>query len=56
MEAEQWEDIINKMVKAFRLYIEEDKTDFDSVQSKNKQKQIKYGMRLFIKYFGHLWY
>ena len=51
MNEEEWAKIIDKMIKAFRLYIEK-----DGNLSKNKQKQIIYGMRLFIKYFHHLWY
>lgn len=53
MTFEQWQVIINKMIKAFELYI---KPDNEIIPSKNKQKQINYGMKLFIKYFGHLWY
>lgn len=50
------------MIKGFKLYIqEEDKNYLVSEKerqrlSKNRQKQINYGFRLFIKYFGHLWY
>ena len=64
MTAEQWKDTLNKMIKAFRLYIE--KEDFKSDLllsdkqkkqiSKNRQKQITYGMKLFVKYFGALWF
>ena len=53
MTFEQWQAIINKMIKAFELYI---KPDNEIIPSKNKQKQMNYGMKLFIKYFGHLWY
>ena len=58
----QWKDILSKMIKAFKLYcINEDRDIIISEQerkarSKNRQKQINYGMRLFIKYFSHLWY
>ena len=57
---EQWEKILDKMIKAFRLYIEPDETDYTKSEeekkqiSKNKQKQITYGMKLFIKYFSGL--
>ena len=52
------------MIEAFRLYIEPDDHKDDlllsdeqkEMKSKNKQKQITYGMRLFVKYFGGLWY
>lgn len=62
MTGEQWANYLNKMIKAFKLYIEPDEIDYTKSEekrrqmSKNKEKQIKYGMRLFIKYFGHLWY
>ena len=62
MSMEQWNSIIKKMIKAFRLYIEKGETDYTvneierKIISKNKTKQINYGMRLFIKYFGCLWY
>lgn len=62
MTEEQWKDILSKMIKAFKLYcIHEDGDIIISEQerkarSKNRQKQINYGMRLFIKYFSHLWY
>ena len=62
MTEEQWKDILSKMIKAFKLYCaHEDRNTIISEQerkarSKNRQKQINYGMRLFIKYFSHLWY
>lgn len=52
MTFEQWKDIINKMIEAFKLQIIED----NNILSKNKQKKIKYGMRLFIKYYNYLWF
>lgn len=64
MEFNKWEKIIQKMIKGFKLYLIDESQIIDLSKStkewqrlsKNKQKQIKYGMRLFIKYFGHLWY
>ena len=47
---EQWEKILNKMIKGFKLYITENSP------SKNQQKQIAYGMKLFVKHFGGLWF
>ena len=65
MTFEQWKDIIDKMIEAFKLQILEDNT-WDRFQypneaervkaNKNRQKKINYGMRLFIKYYNHLWY
>ena len=46
----EWEDILDKMIKAFKLKLTV------SYPSKNQQKQINYGMRLFIKYYRSLWY
>ena len=61
---EKWEEIVNSMIEAFRLLIiEEDysqrytMTDKEWKQrSKNRQKKINYGMRMFIKYYENLWY
>ena len=53
MTFEQWKSIIDKMIEAFKLQIT---TDNEWNVSKNKQKKINYGMRLFIKYYNHLWY
>ena len=60
MTEQQWADILNKMIKAFKLYIIQDEPSYfvneqeRKQASKNRQKQINYGMRLFIKYFSHL--
>ena len=54
MTFEQWKEIINKMIEAFKLQI-----DLDSsidLPSKNRRKKINYGMRLFIKYYNCLWW
>lgn len=57
MTQEQWNKCLNDMITAFRLLVEEDKiTDYKSVQSKNKEKKINYGLRLFAKHFRALWY
>lgn len=56
METHQWEKIVAKMVEAFKLMLEEPDFPYDKTQSKNKQKKINYGLRLFIKYFNCLWY
>lgn len=53
MTFEEWKNIIDKMIEAFRLQII---TDNEWNISKNKQKKINYGMRLFIKYYNHLWW
>lgn len=65
MTFEQWKDVVDKMIEAFELLIKADERTDDSFLlgneqgkrlSKNRQKKINYGMRLFIKYYGHLWY
>lgn len=53
MTFEQWKSIIDKMIEAFKLQIT---TDNEWNVSKNKRKKINYGMKLFIKYYNHLWY
>ena len=55
MTFEKWKEIINKMIEAFRLQIDLDE-NINNIDSKNKQKKINYGMRLFIKYYNHLWW
>ena len=41
------------MIEAFKLQIEND--NYNEI-SKNRQKKINYGMRLFVKYYNHLWW
>ena len=53
---EKWNKILDDMITAFRLLIEKDETDYHSIESKNRQKKIRYGLRLFIKYLYDLWY
>lgn len=55
MTFEKWKEIIDKMIEAFRLQIDLDE-NINNIDSKNKQKKINYGMRLFIKYYNHLWW
>ena len=50
---EQWNNILNKMIEGFRLLITRKE---DDIPSKTKEKKIKYGIRLFAKYFSALWY
>ena len=53
MTFEKWKEIIDKMIEAFKLQIEND--NYNEI-SKNRQKKINYGMKLFIKYYNHLWW
>ena len=56
MSEEKWNKILDDMITAFKLLIEKDETDYHSIKSKNRQKKIRYGLRLFIKYLYDLWY
>ena len=64
MTHEQWIRIIDAMIEAFKLMIiEEDNSDRwllskkeQHYLSKNKQKKINFGLRMFIKYYHNLWY
>lgn len=56
MSEEKWSKILDDMITAFKLLIEKDETDYHSIESKNRQKKIRYGLRLFIKYLYDLWY
>ena len=55
MTFEKWKEIIDRMIEAFRLQIDLDE-NINNIDSKNKQKKINYGMRLFIKSYNHLWW
>ena len=55
MTFEKWKEIIDKMIEAFRLQIDLDE-NINNINSKNRKKKINYGMRLFIKYYNHLWW
>lgn len=56
MSEEKWNKILDDMIISFKLLIEKDETDYHSIESKNRQKKIRYGLRLFIKYLYDLWY
>lgn len=53
MTFEEWKATLDKMIEAFKLQI---LSDQEMDISKNRKKKINYGMRLFIKYYNHLWY
>lgn len=62
---EKWKDTIDKMIEAFKLIITEDQSFQESMHlnikkrniiSKNRQKKINYGLKLFVKYYRNLWY
>ena len=60
---EQWKDTIDTMIKAFELMIVEDEVPAGyedpkarKYRSKNKQKKINRGFRLFMYFYHSLWY
>lgn len=62
MTFDEWKSIIDKMIEAFKLMIIADES-YNLISSKemknyskNRRKKINYGLRLFIKYYNHLWY
>ena len=56
MTKEQWDKCLNNMIIAFELLVKEENYNLTKMQSKNKEKKIKYGLRLFAKHFNNLWY
>lgn len=47
---EKWIAVIDKMIYSFDFILDE-----DMVPTKKKQKDIQIGLRLFGKYYQHLW-
>ena len=56
MTQEQWDKCLDDMITAFKLLVEKENYNLTKKQSKNKEKKIKYGLRLFAKHFNNLWY
>lgn len=59
----QWKDTVDAMIKAFELMIVEEDTPvgYESpkayrIRSKNRQKKINRGFRLFMDFYHSLWY
>lgn len=48
----KWEEILDKMVLAFRLQIEGFDEGYEGIQ----REQVREGMQLFIEYYDALWY
>lgn len=63
---EEWKRYIDKMIEAFKLIITEEKDEERDikkltkeefkVQLKKRQRKINSGLRLYSKYFNHLWW
>lgn len=59
---EQWKHYIDAMIKAFELILTEEEFDCSVSQeermkaSKNRWKQIRFGLKLYAKYFCDLWW
>ena len=47
MSEEKWNKILDDMIISFKLLIEKDETDYHSIESKNRQKKIKFINFLF---------
>lgn len=63
MTFEKWQEILDSMIEAFKLLITQDDTyGFEHDRhtrnnlSKNRRKKINYGLKMFTKYYSHLWY
>ena len=63
MTMEEWSKIIDQMIESFKMMITEDEEEdnllFDKdfiKHSKRRNRKINRGLRLFAKYFGHLWW
>ena len=57
MTAEKWDKCLDDMIVGFKLLIDpKNEESFDSIESKNRKKKINYGLRLFIKHLGALWF
>lgn len=56
MTMEQWEQCLDDMITAFKLLIKNDDAEYGIIQSKNRNKKIKYGLRQFAKHFSALWW
>ena len=62
MSIEKWTGILDAMIEGFRLLIVEEQVEpwlsnkERYISSKNRQKKINYGLRMFIKYYHCLWY
>lgn len=57
MTFEEWKETLDHMIEGFKLLIQEDDNyPWDKTDSKRRQRKINRGLRLFAKYFQHLWY
>ena len=57
MTFEEWKKTLDQMIEGFKLLIKEDDNyPWDRTDSKRRQRKINRGLRLFAKYYQHLWY
>lgn len=49
---ESWDKTLDDMIRGFKLLLTTD----EYKRTKTQNKHIKYGLRLFVKYMGALWY
>ncbi|MGM8331755.1 hypothetical protein [Clostridium perfringens] len=52
---EEWNDILDKMIYAFKYVLERDNFYFDYDTEKERIEKYKEGMNLFAEYFMDLW-
>ncbi len=54
----RWNEILDRMIKAFELWLSKDDWDceYDSKEHKKRWHQIEEGFNLFIKHFNGLWW
>ena len=53
---EEWYEILDKMIEAFRLITEKFSHLYTSSEEKERQEKINCGLDLFRKYYNHLWW
>ena len=57
MTPEQWNNILNQILEAFKLYIDEDAVfNLTQEEREKRDKKIGKGLKLFAKHFGRLWW
>lgn len=52
---QRWEYILEEMIWAFERISEDKEWEYEGQEKKDRQERIDNGLRLFAKYFEHLW-
>jgi len=53
LKSEEWDKVLDKMILAFELCLDDEIKEYK--EEEKKQKKIKEGLKLFAKWFRHLW-